>query len=330
MEILYIPSCGFGDVSFSTTWPKILAERGHTIDVFLRRYTGNPFHANPYIRNMFIVLDREIKEAIEKIKATIESHSYDMIIIPNTICFGTKEMVEAIRNYKNVYIPFFDQQPECVKQMSNILGFNILVWTKPEWYFTNQELKYITDKNLKNHIIFYPMSSDFFELSRNISFNLIEKCSNAFNNIVITHGGGSYLPINDLKRIEGNGKIKLLWEDYNCFKDEYGHPLGKQLALTSECMVSVHGWSGSFTISMGYNKPYVVVVPTDKIRCNALTPYLDTAPLFIAQINRARNYGCLNPSAWCITEDENIIEEAIRLVLDGKTAIYNKTCEFIS
>ena len=44
MELLYLPSCGFGDVSFSTTWPKIFADRGHTVDVFLMVYTGNPLH----------------------------------------------------------------------------------------------------------------------------------------------------------------------------------------------------------------------------------------------------------------------------------------------
>ena len=326
MEILYIPSCGFGDVSFSTTWPKIFVERGHTVDVFQAPYTGNPFHANPYIRNMFIAPCCDWRKAVDQIKMVIENHSYDMVIIPRTICDGVKEMIDAIQNYKNVYITHYDQYG----QLSGIPGFAIPLYTKPEWYFTNQELTYIMDKNLKNYIIFHPMSSDINNISRNINFNLIEKCSNDFNNVVIAYGGRLYLPIDNLKKIEDSGKIKLLWEGYNCFKDGYGYPLGKLLALTSECMASVHGWSGSFTMSMGYNKPYVIVVPTDKIRCNASTPYLDTMTQFIIQINRAREYGCLNPSAWCITEDENIIEEAIRLVLDGKTAIYNKTWEFIS
>jgi len=81
MKLLYIPSCGFGDVSFSTTWPKIFVGRGHIVDVFLMVYTGNPFHANPYVRNMFLA---DYPEAANKIKSVLDSHSYDMVLLPIT------------------------------------------------------------------------------------------------------------------------------------------------------------------------------------------------------------------------------------------------------
>jgi len=219
--------------------------------------------------------------------------------------------------YKNVfaYDPY-----------KGIPDFDVPVYTKPEWYFTESELKYVKDKGLSDYVLFHPVSSDFNNVSRNISFGLIEKCAKYFD-IVMVQGGCSYLPVDGLRRMEA--KMKLLWEGYNCSDDEYGHPLGKLLALTSECKASVHGWSGSFTMSMGYNKPYVVVIPMDKIRCNVSAPYRDGSEQFTYQINRAGAYGCLNPSAWCMTDSEDVVTEAVGYVLEGKTAIYNKSWKFI-
>jgi len=225
--------------------------------------------------------------------------------------------VEATKGMKNVFV----YEPHKVKELP---GLEIPPYTKPEWYFSERELKYV--ENLKNHVIFHPMSSDVTSVSRNISFDLIERYSNLQSEIVMVHGGRSYLP-ESLKEL--SGKIKLLWEDFNCFEDEDGHPLGKLLALTSECKASVHGWSGSFTMSMGFNKPYVVVTPSDKIRNNSSAPYRDAKEQFLYQINRARNYGCLDHSAWCITDKAEIVSEAVNYVQEGKTGIFNKTWTFI-
>jgi len=81
MEILYVPSCGFGDVSFSTTWPRIFTEKGHVVDVFLMLYTGNPFYGNPYVRKTQCV---HYIDAAKEIRTMIDSHSYDMVVLPRT------------------------------------------------------------------------------------------------------------------------------------------------------------------------------------------------------------------------------------------------------
>jgi hypothetical protein len=314
MEILYVPNGGFGDVSWSTSWPRIFSERGHEVDVFLMRHTGNPFHANPFIRKMFV---EEKMKAAKEIRAVIESHSYNAVFIPEATTVGVGEVIEVTKDLKNVYLFKSSDQSQAV------FDIEIPPKTKPEWYFTEKESEYIEDSNLKNSILFHPVSSSTYEKSRNISFDLIIECSKKLENVVVAHGGISHLPVDDLKRMEAAG-IRLLWEDYNCFNDEYGHPLGKLLALVSQCQISIHGWSGSFTMPMGYNKPYIVVVPTNKIRQNRSVPYIDARKRLPCYLKKARAYGCLNPSAWCITEETAIIIEAINHVQAGKTEKFDE------
>ena len=313
MKILYISNGGFGDQSWSTSWPRIWSEKGHEVDVFLMRHTGNPYHANPFIRKMFV---EDKLEAAKKIKSVIDGRLYDSILMPDNNCSGVQDAVGVIKDLKNVHL--FKKQTVIRDDLE------IPPWTKPEWYFTDKEYKYIEDLNLKDSILFHPLSSSVNEESRNIDFNLIIECSKKIENIVVLYGGGrKYLPIDDLKRMEAAG-IRLLWEDYNCFNDGSGATLGKFLALTSQCRASVHAWSGSFTFSMGYNKPYVQLVPGNSIRQNSSAPYRDTNELYKQGMNRAKCYGALKPSAWCISDRPEIVLEAIERITEGKTVLYDK------
>lgn len=313
MKILYVANGGFGDASWATSWPRIFSERGHVVDVFLMLHTGNPFHANPYIRNIFIY---DKMKAAQYIKEVLDKGIYDKILIPDNNCGGVQEVIRKAQDFKNVQL--------FTKKAHDFLPPR----TKPEWYFTENESKYIEDLKFKNAIVFHPLSSSVHEKSRNIDFDLIIKCSKNLGGIVVLYGGREYLPIEDLKRMEAAG-IRLLWEGYNCFNDESGSALGKFLALTSQCRASVHAWSGSFTFSMGYNKPYVMVVPELKVKGNHASPFRDTKMLYEQSIRRARVYDCLNPSAWCITDKAEIIVEAIDIVGKGRTAIFNKEWKFI-
>jgi hypothetical protein len=314
MKILYVACGGFGDVSWTTSWPRLWTEKGHEIDVFLLKFTGNPFHANPFIRNIFI---KNYMEAYKEIRAIIEGHSYDIILIPNSTVGGMCDVIEVTKNMKNVLL--FRGTP----QSQLISDLEIPPLTKPEWYYTKNESEYIEKLNLKNSILFHPLSSDVNEKSRNIDFDLIIECSKKLNPIIVVYGGRKYLPMDNLEKIKAAG-INLLWEDYNCFNDESGSALGKFLALTSHCQASVHAWSGSFTLSMGYNKPYVMVAPGYGIRANSASPYIDTKILYEEGIQRAAYYGCLNPSAWCITNKSEIIIEAVNHILLKKTCTFDK------
>lgn len=319
MKILYVSNGGFGDASWSTSWPRLFTERGHEIDVFLMFYTGNPFYANPFIQNIFSV--HYMRAAVE-IVSVINSHYYDMILIPETTAGGVREVIEATKDVKNVHV--FKRRD----QSQFVSGLEIPPLTKPEWFYEDKEFKYVKNLKINNSVLFHPLSSSVYEKSRNIDFNLIIECSKKLENIVVIYGGRKYLPINDLKRMEAVG-IRLLWEDYNCFNDESGTALGKFLALTSQCQVGIHAWSGSFTLSMGYNKPYVMVVPEYKIRANQAAPYKSTKKLYEQGIFRAKKYGCLIPSAWCITDKAEIIIEAVNHVLAKKTGNFDKTWTFI-
>lgn len=312
MKVLFVANCGFGDVSWATSWPRIWSEKGHEVDVFLMEHTGNPFHANPFINKMFV---EDKMEAKEKIGAVIENGLYDIVLIPDNTCDGIKEVIEVTKDIKNVSLFKGASKSQFVS------GIEIPVVTKPEWYFTKEEFKYVEE--FKGAILFHPLCSDVHEKSRNIDFNLIIKCSERLEDVVVVYGGRKFLPIDDLKRMEASG-IRLLWEDYNCFNDESGSALGKFIALTSLCRASVHAWSGSATLSMGYNKPYVMVVPGKKIRANGGSPYLQTSTLYKQSIHRARSYGCLEPSAWCVTTDVEIIVEAVNNVLTGKTWTFDQ------
>lgn len=313
MKILYVANGGLGDASWSTSFPRIFSERGHVVDVFLMLHTGNPFHANPYIRNIFIYNKNKASQYIKEV-----SHKgvYDKILIPDNNCSGVQEVIRKVRGLKNVEL------------FTKISHDFLPPRTKPEWYFTESEMKYITDLKFKDAIVFHPLSSCTYEKSRNIDFDLIIKCSEKLGGIVVLYGGREYLPTEDLKRMEAAG-IRLLWEGYNCFNDESGTALGKFLALTSQCRVSVHAWSGSINFSMGFNKPYVVVVPGGEIRANQASPYKDTKILYEQSMIRAAVYGCLNPSAWCITEEAEIIAEAIGVIEKGRTVMFNKEWKFV-
>lgn len=318
MKILYVANGGFGDVSWATSWPRIFSERGHVIDILLMFYTGNPFHANPFVRNIFSI---PYMKVAENIISVIDNHHYDMILI-RKLTGGVRDVIEVTKDVKNVHLF------EGTNQSQIISDLEIPPLTKPEWHFTDKEYKYVEDFNLKDSILFHPLSSCTYEKSRNIDFDLVIECSKKLENIVVLYGGREYLPTDDLKRMEAAG-VRLLWEGYNCFNDESGSALGKFLALTSQCRASVHAWSGSFTLSMGYNKPYVMVVPGYSIRANISSSYKDSKLLHEQGIHRAKVYGCLNPSIWCITDQSEIIIEAVNHALSGKTGTYDKTWTFI-
>jgi len=318
MKILLVANCGFGDSSWMTSWPRLWAEKGYEVDVFLMRYTGNPYHANPYVRKMFI---EEIREASKKIRGIIEKSFYDCVLIPDTTCDGTKEVIEVTKGMNNVHLF------QGTDANQTISGLELPSLTKPEWYFTEKEFNYIEKLKLTNSILIHPISSGVNEKSRNINFDLVIECSKKLEGVVVVYGGLKYLPINDLKRMEDAG-VKLLWEDYNCFNDESGTVLGKFFVLASLCRAGIHGWSGSFTLSMGYNKPYVMVAPGPGIRANSSSPYIDTKLLYEQGMHRAKRYKCLNPSIWAITDKADIIVEAIKHVLTGKTGTYDKEWEF--
>jgi len=72
---------------------------------------------------------------------------------------------------------------------------------------------------------------------------------------------------------------------------------------------------------MGYGKPYVMVVPHHKMKVH--TSFGVSRERHDIGIDRARNYKCLHPSAWCITEDPGVILEAIDRVVEGNTCIYD-------
>lgn len=316
MKILYIANCGFGDVSWTTSWPRIWSEKGHEVDVFLMRHTGNPFHANPYVKNMFI---ENKYEAVNKIISVINAHTYDVVLIPDNYCSGVQEVIKVTKNFKNVF-PFKGHS----KYRVSVSGLDIPPLTKPEWYFTEKESKYIRDQKLENYILFHPLSSSIYEKTRNINFDLIIECSKKLENILVVYGGVKYLPVETLNKMETFG-IRLLWEDYNCFNDESGTALGKFLALTFMCQASIHAWSGSFTFPMGLNKPYVMVVPGYELRANKNSTFIKTVDSFKHGMQRAKNHGCLNPSIWCITEQVDIIISAVNYAIEGKTGIYDNT-----
>jgi hypothetical protein len=321
MEILYVANGGFGDASWTTSWPRLFTERGHVVDVFLMQYIGNPFHANPFIRNMFI---KHRMEAAKFVKSIIADHHYDIILIPDNTMGGMPEVIDTTKGMPNV---LFFKGCDGRSQFIPVFDFEIPPLTKPEWFFTKSELEYA--ERLKGKILFHPLCSGVNEKSRNIDFDLVIECSKKLENVLVVYGGGTkYVPINELKRMESAG-VSLLWEDYNCFNDESGSTLGKFLALTSQCQGSVHAWSGSFTMSMGYNKPYVMVVPGYGIRANHASPYIDTKNLYERGMKRADCFGCLKPSAWCITDQSQTIVEAVGHVLMGKTCSFDKSWTFI-
>lgn len=319
MKILLIACCGFGDSSWTTSWPRLFVEKGYEVDMFLMKYTGNPFHANPYVGKIFVEM---AMEASKKIRGVIENSFYDYILIPNSTCGGVKEVIEATKDMDNVHL----FQGAGVSQI--IKGVEIPPLTKPEWYFTEKEFKYIENLKMMNSILIHPLSSDVKEESRNMNFDLVIECSKKLEGVIVVYGGRKFLPIDDLKRMEDAG-VRLLWEDYNCFNDESGTALGKFFALVSQCRAGVHGWSGSFTLSMGYNKPYVMVVPGYGIRANGSAPYVETNFLYKQGMQRAETYNCLNPSIWSITDKADIIVEAVNHALTGKTGTYDKKWEFI-
>jgi len=319
MKILYVANGGFGDASWSTSWPRIFSEMGHQIDVFLMEFTGNPYHANPYIGKMF----REGYMTSSKIiRSVIEENSYDFVLIPNNACGGVKEVIEATNGLENIHLFRGTSGTQIVS------GLEVPPLTKPEWYYTEEEFKFIEDSNLMNSILFHPLSSSVTEPSRNINFNVVIECAKKLDNVVVVYGGRRFLPLDDLRRMEKAG-VRLLWEDYNCFNDKSGTPLGKFFAIASQCRAGVHGWSGSFTLSMGYNKPYVMVAPGEGIRANSAEPYVDTKLLYEQGMDRARRYGCLNHSIWAITDKAEAIVGSVNHVLAGNTGTYNKEWQFI-
>jgi hypothetical protein len=331
MKILYIACGGFGDVSWTTSWPRVFSKSGHKIDIFLIKYTGNPFHINPYITNLFIMNGHYAGgDSIDMIEK-MDLNNYDIILLPNIIFFE-KEYPDFLRVLKSVKGFYSGWSPQ-------IPGIAVPPMTKPEFYFSDKELDYVNRHYNSEAILFFPLSSAITtagikEETRTIHFDLIKDCAQHMGNVIMIHGGqrGSsasrpqnknYLPIEELEKMESLG-IKILYENYNCFDDESGTVLGKQLALVSRCSVSVHSYSGSICMSMGYNKPYVVIVPEENLRHNTSASYQSSLKCFEFYMKRADAFSCLKPSAWCITNKSNDIIDAINSVKQGKTGIFNK------
>jgi hypothetical protein len=316
MRILQVASGGFGDVSCTTSWPRLFSEKGHELDVFLMKYTGNPFHANPFVRKLYTTPINNTKAA-EELLNVINNYSYDFILVPNINCGGMAAVVKITENMKNVITGWPRIGTECVKN-----GLPAISLTNPEWHFTENELEYVKNLKLDKFILFFPLCSDVREKTRNISFELIKDCAKHIN-IVVVNGGRDYLPVDCLKDMEKVG-INVIWEGYNCFNDKSGTTIGKFLALESQCQTSVHGYSGSICIAMGYNKPYVVVVPEDRIRNNSGTPYLETQKVFERQINAFKPRGSTSPNIWCMTDKAEIVLDAITRAQNGETIAFKK------
>ena len=71
-----------------------------------------------------------------------------------------------------------------------------------------------------------------------------------------------------------------------------------------------------------------MMVPGYEIRANKSSPYMATKGLYERGMKRAKLYGCLNPSAWCITSNSEVVIEAVNNVLLGKTCIFDNTWSF--
>lgn len=309
MRILYVAAGGFGDVSWTTSWPRLFSKMGHDLEIFFLKYTGNPFHANPYVKKLYDVQYGGINpieyqsKIIGVLQEVLENNLYDFVLIPaNQGLSGILEIRKMTEKFKNVFVG------HC-----KVLGLDVPPYSKPEWYFTEKEQDYVKKLKYDNSILIYPLSSAYYDSSKNISFELIKECSHYIKDIVVVHGGYKYLPIEDLKRFEDMG-IRVFWEDYNCFDDENGTVLGKILALESQCLVSAHGFSGSMCIAMGYSKPYVVSVPGTPINGKSAQEKLDMQSTHQSVILNHENLGI-----WCITEKvEDFVSAINRAKNDGK------------
>jgi len=314
MRLLYIAHGGFGDVSFTTSWPQIWTNKGYIVDVFLMLYTGNPFHKNPYIKNMFIS-----SNPAKDIDPFLEKDLYDKIVIIDNTNKGLKDVIDKIRHLKNALI---------IKSLEIAKNDLIPPIAIPEWHFEPSELSYVNVNYPKEGVIIHPFCSDFSEKSRNIDFALIDICSKYIRPIIMVHGGIAYTkPF--LEEMEKKKRIKLLWEGYNCFNDNNGSAIGKLIALVSTCSVSIHGWSGSYLIPVGLNKPFIVIVPENKVRNNKSSPYHNTKDLFMSQINRLKKIGYEGPSAWCVTKNFNDIITAMNIVRQKKSCVYDGNWTFL-
>lgn len=317
MNILYVAHGGFGDVAMTTAWPRIWSEKGHVVDIFLLRFTGNPFYKNPYVRDTFVVSYPKVSEEITNV---LNGHKYDKIIIIENSETGFGLVIPKIRGLENALIVNSQdlRKEDCL----------VPWYSKPELYYSDQESKYITENGLENSIVFHPLSSSFTEnseYSRNIPFSVIEGCSKIMENVVMTGGchtaDGKFFVPDDIAKIRGP---RLMWEGCNCFNDDTGSVLGKTFALVSKCKVSVHAFSGSNIIPMCYDKPMIIVAPDEKMKMGS-GPLHDTEKLFYVQRNYFLSIHLKAPDAWCITRKASDILDAVNLVLSGKSGFFHKT-----
>jgi len=319
VTILYIAHGGFGDVALTTAWPKIWVEQGHIVDVFLIRYTGNPFYKNPHVRNLFLVSYSAASNELSKVL----ENNYDKIAIMKNSESGFGIVIDKIRNLENAVIMTHSD----LKKPDSLIPW----YSKPDFYFDAQESDYVSKNNLENSTVFHPLSSSYSEESRNIAFSVIEDCSKVMDKVVITGGCrdafGNYHTPDALERLK-NSNIKLMWENYNCFDDDHGTVLGKTFALVSKCKISIHAWGGSNVIPIAYDKPLIIVVPRDTIRANSNSPYYNSEGLFMSQREYFLNIHLKSPNAWCITDKASDLLGAVDVVLSGRSGLFNKTWKF--
>jgi len=309
MKFLYIASGGFGDASWTTSCPRILSEKGHNVDVYHLTYTGNVFHENPYCGKVVVSkkyggLSRgDLKnQIIDVITDLIRRNCYDAVMFPNIGCGRMPEIVEGLNEFENIYVGPGLENTRTRKPLE-IPGLKKgMIVGRPEFHFNSRELEWAEKLSGRNSIVIFPMSSAVGERTRNMNFDIINSCPFR-DRFIVVHSGCDCLPADNPKRFEESG-IRVLWEGYNSSDADNEKVLGKILALEALCKFSIHGYSGSICIALGFSKPFIMNVPCGQIRNNSSSPYADTQERFNIFKGQMSYYKSTVLSSLCITEKE--------------------------